>query len=181
MVRREIVLGRQYIACKDALVYGEFETRMLEENLISGLIRPEIYWINGSKEYYFNVTDKVSFEDMLVRDIVRIEDIKRLLKGLNQTVNCLQEYLIDADVLLLETEYIYFSKEAVLFAYDLSERRQFSEGVVSLVKNILDKIDYDNRELVLLCYKIFDMVSSSQSNLQKIIDVLDYNNWSIKE
>lgn len=182
-IRWEEVMDRRYVVCEDTSGYSEFEVTMLEENQVSGLIDPEIYSINGVREYYFNITDKVSFDEMLSRRAVGVRELRKLFISINQTLECMRDYLIAADIILLDSKFIYFSEERVWFVYDLSERREFGRELVLLVKSILNKIDYDNRELVCRCYKIFDEVSCSPGDLKKIIDVFEepLENISVSE
>lgn len=179
MIRLEEVLGRRYVVCEGTSGYSEFEVTMLEGKQVLGLITPEVYGFNGIRQYYFDVTDRVSFDELLNRRTVGEGELRNLFTCLNQTLACMRDYLIGADIILLDSKFIYFSEESVWFVYDLSERRDFGRELVLLVKGVLDKIDYDNRELVCRCYQIFDMVSCSPGGLQKIIDLFEESAVSI--
>lgn len=173
MIRWEEVLGRRYVVCEGTSGYGGFEVSMLEGHQITGLINPEVHVFNGIREYYFDVTGRVSFDELMDRRTVGEGELRNLFTCLNQTLECMRDYLIEADIILLDSKFIYFSEECVWFVYDLSEHREFGRELVFLVSSILDKVDYDNREMVCRCYQIFDIVSCSTADLQKIIDVFE--------
>ena len=93
----------------------EFLLRMITENQIPGLLQVTRNQLNAEGELYYNINGYVSFEEYCGKKQLGQQDVKRLLLALQKILKQMEEYLLDADSLLLEPGSLFYSTSKETF------------------------------------------------------------------
>ncbi len=98
----------------DSVVKG-----MLDNNRIPGLLKPVFSRVDDVRSFRYDVTAYVSLRE-LCRDGIRLRSLIRIMLGIADCLDRMEEYLIPASSCLLEPEYIF------------AESRSMEAGIVCL-------------------------------------------------
>lgn len=74
---------------------------------IQGFLPLEIRWINGKKEYFYDISGKLSLKEYLNKNDFTLHDIQLLFEQIFAMAECLEEYLLDSRGLMVQEELLY--------------------------------------------------------------------------
>lgn len=135
---------------------GEYEFHMLEENEIPGLMNCSRKKINGNTQYYYEITSQKSLAQLCETEALRSSDIRNILKSFYQTLQQMEQYLLNTDKIVLEPELIYLdieSKEAK-FCYLPSYERMIQDSFRMFASYLLYHLEQTDTAAVLLVYEL---------------------------
>lgn len=138
-----------------------YQTKMLMENKLDGLLPVHILTINCWEEYYYDISGLQSLEEYLTIHMLEAEELKGFMKGLEKLLEGMEEYLLEADKLYMKPEQVYVDKNSKIlcFCYNPYTEEGFSEGLRKLFQYFLQKLDYQDKDGVNLAYKAYQKVS----------------------
>ena len=151
---------------------SEYQIRMLLLNSISGLLSCKMRKINGTPEFYYDITGRLPMTRAFERTLIKKEDIEKLLEGMERALDEAGRYLLDMGQFVLKPEYIFRDVEGGNFAfcylpfYDGSLEEDFRE----LAEYILKRLDHSQEEAVLWGYDIYSRSMEEPFSLGKILE-----------
>ena len=129
---------------------GEYQIRMLLVNPIYGLLPCKMRMVDGSRAFYYDITEKQPMTSVFERRLMGKEDIEKLLGGLEKAMDEAGRYLLVMEQFILKPEYIFQDTETGEFFfcylpfYDGSLETDFRE----LAEYILKRLDHRDRKSV---------------------------------
>lgn len=150
----------------------DFPVRMLGENEIPGLLKTSYENINGHYNMLYDISSKQAFSKMFERGKMSFQNVKALVFSLKGLMRSLEEYLLDADNIILKQECIFTDPEGKQFSYCyfpyyngdlLLELRELLTSMLSLV-------DYEDEKAVRLVYELHSAVQLENFTIQNLLD-----------
>lgn len=150
----------------------EYQIRMLLLNPIYGLIPCKMRMVDGSRAFYYDITEKQPMTSVFERRLMGKKDIEKLLGGLEKAMDEAGRYLLLIEQFVLKPDYIFqdTETEAFLFCYlpfyDGSLEADFRE----LAEYILKRLDHSQEEAVLWGYDIYSRSAEEHFSIGKILE-----------
>ena len=151
---------------------GEYQIRMLLVNPIYGLLPCKMRMVDGSRAFYYDITEKQPMISVFERRLMGKEDIEKLLGGLEKAMDEAGRYLLVMEQFILKPEYIFQDTETGEFFfcylpfYDGSLETDFRE----LAEYILKRLDHSQEEAVLWGYDIYSRSAEEHFSIGKILE-----------
>ena len=95
----------------------DYQTIMLRECEIQGLLRVEIRYIDNQTQYQYDISGKTAFKTLYEKMNLNYKEMKRLVENLLHTIQTIRKYMLDANCILLEPEYIFCDSKGFYFCY----------------------------------------------------------------
>lgn len=170
-------LEHNYIVIKSDNL-GDFQTRMLLENDIPGLLKLQIKNNNNEYEYCYEISSLQPISRIYEHREIGYQNLTVILRNISEAVKSTRQYLLDNDGLLIIPEFIYADVESLsvkLIHYPLSGSN-VKESYKLLAEFFLDRIDHHDNRAVMLAYDLFKIIKSDSfviSEIDKLIDSVD--------
>jgi len=171
--RRE--LNENFLILEEEEQGDSYAIRILTENKIPGLLELRVHPINQKREYFYEISGKLSLQKYLEKRQITCMDMRRLLFGIGQSLESAEEYLLREEGILLEPEFLYtdvaFSK--VWLCYYPSGGQDFYGQVRGLTQYFLNKIDHMEENSVEIAYELFHISSQDFFRFEDLLKALE--------
>ena len=121
-------LQHNYLVVETGEKTENYITRMMTENQVQGLLGCECRRMDQKKLYYYDITSKISLAEKSRLKKVKGSEVLLIIQGLLQVLVQLEEYLIPADQICLDWNYIYLDPVIPLFAVFRQRRKNWNRG-----------------------------------------------------
>ncbi len=151
-------LNHSYLILKNEnqQALSDYPAKMLFSNSIKGLLPCAPRLIDGETSLYYEITSRQSLSQIYETKKFNSNDLKVLFEALSNTITCMEDYLLDADLLLLSPDYIYQDFEsAFYFCCFPLESAPPGKDFISLTEYLLPKINHEDNNAVLLGYGLY--------------------------
>ena len=174
---------RKYMLLQIQQEEEQFILQMMLENRIRGLLPFEKRLYNGEIVYYYDITGKHSLEDKIKKQLMKEDDIRKLLQALYGVIKELNSYFLDATGILTDPVFIYENEQEVCFCYIPLIREQEGENKWSVfAEKLLDLADPDCEEAIYMVYEFYQQIKESTKTISGILeDLLREQNPAEKE
>lgn len=151
---------------------GEYQIRMLLVNPIYGLLPCKMRMVDGSRTFYYDITEKQPMSLVFERRLMGKEDIEKLLGGLEKAMDEAGRYLLSMEQFVLKPEYIFQDAEtgAFFFCYLPFYEGSLEEDFRELAEYILKRLDHSQEEAVLWGYDIYSRSAEEHFSIGKILE-----------
>ena len=158
-----------------AAAINSYETDMLYNNFVEGIIQPEFRAINGDMFIYCKINGMKSLDDISDRGIMSMEQAVALMRSLCSAVMETGEYMLEPDNLLMESDKIFYSdaEKSFRYVYVPGQGTDVRMGIKNLVEKIIKRVDHRDSELVDFMYEIYDMVVSANYDMERMQKYVD--------
>lgn len=135
-----------------------FESRMLAENTIRGLLSFQENLAGDGSEYYYEITSRQPLSRIMESRKLSAQDIRQIVTGILEAVNGLDEFLLSEDQLLLDPEYIYMDPDSMDVRLCLvpGYARSTPEAMTALLRIILEHTDHQDAEGIMIAYNLYE-------------------------
>lgn len=135
----------------------DYKVKMLKSNNIQGLLPFKAEYLNNKGIYYYNITEKQSLSKISGLRVISYDEILMIITELNNIINRVKSYLLPAEGLVLEEEYIYIdvNNGIPFFCYNPAYSHNVEENIRNLFRGFLNEIDHSDRKTVELAYDIY--------------------------
>ncbi|HJC42170.1 MAG TPA: hypothetical protein H9756_00560 [Candidatus Mediterraneibacter gallistercoris] len=151
-----------------------YQIRMLNHNDIPGLMKIKGSGRDGHARYTYRINGGNSMEKEFNTKEMKKEDVRRFTKDLIETVDCLREYLLDPDGLLLSPELIFIRGGRYRFCYlpvsENGERQSLCASFHLMTEYFVKNLDYQDMAGILFVYKMHKETMKENYELKKIIE-----------
>lgn len=160
---------------ENATYEDDYRIKMLKNNKIAGLLDFKTEYINNKAINYYDITGMKSLKQISDAGILGYEEIIAIVKSLNSLINNLKSYLLPADSIILEFEYIFMDMETetIFFCYNPLHTLNIEESIRELFRNFLGIIDHSDRRTVELTYDIYCQSMKENFTLSHIIENIE--------
>jgi len=148
----------------------DFQTTMLQENEIPGLLKTSAKYINNMVHYHYDVSGKVSLEMKHEKEKLKQEDIRRMISQLMGTMKGIQKYMLDGNHILLDPKYIYCERDKYLFCYYPPNEKEMKEEFHKLTEFFVKEVDYRDKEGVFLAYTLHKATMEEYYSIERIME-----------
>ena len=95
----------------------DYQIVMLRENDIEGILKTDVRYVDNQSHYQYDISGKTSFKTFHERINLSYDVMKNLVASLLQTIQTIRKYMLDANCILLEPEFIFCDQEKFYFCY----------------------------------------------------------------
>ena len=158
----------------------EFLLRMITENQIPGLLKVTRNQINAEGELYYHINGYISFAEYCTKKQLGQMDVKRLFLTLQNILKQMEEYLLDADSLLLEPDSLFYStsKEAFGVCFYPFVKRNVRSQIQDLGEFLLNHINHEEEKVVKMTYQFYRLTREGNFEISQVVDELIRENGS---
>ena len=152
----------------------EWQTGILEANRIPGLLPMAEEHIDNETCYRYDVTSVQPFDIFCRMKRIGKDDLKKMLVSLVTSLGALDDYLLDADHLLLDPEYLYIDgvAEELRIPYVPSRSRDIRESLRELMEYLLLRVDHEDQECVVFASRILHELKKVNTELSDLPGLL---------
>lgn len=148
----------------------DFQTRMLNENNIPGILKINVKFVDNKVFYYYDISGKNSLKTIYEKAKLKRDQIKKLVEDVIQTIRETQKYMLDGTGIILDPEYIYFEDEKYYFCYYPRCDRDLRKEFHKLTEFFVREVDYKDREGVHLAYTLHKETMEEHYSIEKIME-----------
>ena len=165
-------LNNNYLILKatKAIDTDGYQVRLLTGSHIDGLLTCMTQTVDNQVLFYYEITSKQSFANIYEHQKIGREDLQVLFDGLIKKIEEMRGFLLSADGLLLNPEYIYLDakRKEVSFCYFPEKQQEITTSLQELAEYILPKIDHTDQDAVILGYNIYRCIMEEGVSLEQI-------------
>ena len=134
----------------------DFREKMLINNHIEGILELTVNVTDNRKSYEYDTTGLNTLESFITKRSLGALSLKEILKELCGTVINGDRFMLEDDDFVIGPEYIFLDKDNHPFmAYFPGYDRPFREQMGNLAEYLMNRIDYRDKEAVLLTYTVY--------------------------
>lgn len=147
------------------------EWRMIMDNEISGFMICAARWMDGRQYILFDRTLRQRMDTCYENREMTYDELVKLLLSLNQCMDSVQEYLLNADALQLDAGKMYLGIEVSDLAviYNPEEKRPFHDRIRGVAEYILNIIDHKDDRAVILAYQFYKYAASENFHMGEFL------------
>lgn len=144
--------------------------RMFYYQQISGFLPMEVAWVNGQKQYVYDISGKITLEKYCSERSFGLADMKHIFSQIIELPEKLDQYLLDGNGAVIQEEYLYidmWTKEisAVFFP---GSPFQGIPAIGGLLEFIMDKMKQEDKQLSSFIYGMHRLVKQAGTTRQQI-------------
>jgi len=147
----------------------DYQIVMLKENEISGILNMDVRYVDNQSQYYYDISGKTSFRTLHEKVNLSLDDMKRLVDALLQSIQTLKKYMLDSKCLLLDPEYIYCTDDSYYFCYYPSCRQDIREEFHRLTEFFVREVNYKDTEGVHFAYTLHKATMEENYSIEEIM------------
>lgn len=121
-------------------ILSDFQLEMLKNNRIQGFLETQAIRINQTVQLSYDITSLIPLKKYLERKEIGRKEFRNLLNQMVSSIKYLENYLLDQENVVLDTNYIYISpSEEVLYLMyiPLTEKGNFNTELKALLTNLI--------------------------------------------
>lgn len=164
-------LRRAYLILEGAENEEEdFQSMMLQENEIPGLLKTSVKHIDNISHYQYDISGRITLKSKHEKEKLKQDDIRRLIQQLLSTIKGIQKYMLEGRGILLDPEYIYCERQQYFFCYYPSNRMEMKEEFHKLTEFFVREVDYRDKEGVYLAYTLHKATMEEHYSVERIME-----------
>lgn len=154
---------------------NEFGVKMLEYNRIRSLLQFAYENMNGRINLLYDISSRQAMSAFFEGGRFSGEMLKSFVLSLKYLVDILEEYLLDADNIMLKKECIFTDPETgeFYYCYNPYYNGDFKLELGVIFDELLSAIDYEDPEAVKMAYDLHKVCHKENFTLEAMADKLD--------
>ena len=168
-------LQHNYLVAEDGEDTENYITRMMTENQVQGLLGCECRRMDQKKLYYYDITSKISLAEKCRYKKIKGSEVHLVVQRLLQVLVQLEEYLIPADRICLDWNYIYLdpaSGQPSFCCLPVTEK-ELEQGVRELLEELLPRLDHQEQDGVSVVYELYQYAVRESFSVMELQGVLE--------
>ena len=165
-------LNNNYLILKadEPINTDSYQVRLLTGKHIDGFLSCMTQTVDNQVLFYYEITAKQSFANIYEHQKIKREDLQLLFDSLIKKIEEMRGFLLTADGLLLNPEYIYLDADCkeVSFCYFPEKHQAITVSLRELAEYLLPKIDHTDQDAVILGYNIYRCIMEEGVSLEQI-------------
>lgn len=151
----------------------DYQMRMMEENNIKGVLCPAGHGEEGVSIYEYDISGKISLKSKFKENKIDMEEMIKFISELMEAVNEAENYLLNADCLLLDPQYIFWEDGNYLFCYYPCGKWNIWEAFHRLTEYFVQWTDYQDDASVKTSFLLHKETMKENYSLNKIARQLE--------
>lgn len=168
--RRE--LDHNYLVLGEKEYQENYQVQMLLKNRIPGFLECRMTRVDRDAFLYYEITSRQNLRLVLERKRISLSELRKLLEGLEQAAAVCEEYLLDADRILLQPEYLYLDPDTwkIWICFYPFETQESGGGLLGLAEYLLDHLERQDSGAVTLGYEFYRMAGEENPSVRKLLE-----------
>ena len=152
----------------------DFREKMLVNNRIPGILDLKVNVTDNRKTFEYDTAGLITLESLCLQQNIDTVTLKKIFSGLAKIVSDGEKYLLEQNDFLIGPEYIFLDKEQNPYAgYCPGYGKPMSEQIGNVAEYLMNRIDYHNKESVLMTYTIYKKSREEGFYIGEITDYLN--------
>ncbi len=149
--------------------------RIITKGVIKGLLPVQIQWVDGMREYVYETTGYIGYDQYISEQSTKKEDIVRLYRQIYETVKNADEYLLDPAHLYLDPECIYIRQEdkKIGLIFVAEQEMSASECINLISEKTLSVIEDADGELCGMIYRMHRFAGNNDVSWKGFLQFLE--------
>lgn len=158
----------------EALIWRNYECRMLTANTMEGVLHFQIRQIDDEIRFYYEITSKQPLSRLLENQNIGTEEIRMLLLGISAVLDRMEIYLLRESCIMLDPDQIYVDPESFRIWLCLVPglEQDFPEKYGKLLEYLLGKVDHQDKNSVVLAYGLYQETRKENYGMEDILRLL---------
>ncbi len=162
------------IITEEELLKEAYCIRMLELQALPGVLPMQLRHMDNRDLFYYDITGKQSMYNVYTKASLSYDTLKKLILHLLDIMELAYEYLLPEDDFILRPEHIYMDvvtnapSLCFLSGYHQDSKKQIS----NLLEYLMNKVDYNDKEAVLLVYRLYAISKEEGYTFANLYEVL---------
>ena len=150
---------------------NNFQIQMVLNNNIKSLLPLKIKNVNNEKELLYDITGMTTIGIAYEKSLIKKEDLVSLVLAIKRLEENLKEYLLCADNIKFDLDYIYYKSKQnqYYFVYCPMEVDDYNLQMKTLFNQLLDHVNYNDREAVTIAYGMQEITSRDDFTLDELM------------
>ena len=148
----------------------DYQTFMLQENVIPGLLSTTIRYVDNQSCYRYDISGKVSLQSKYEKSKLTEKEMVDLIRAILAVTKEVRRYMLDGNKILLEPEYIYCDGDKFSFAYYPLSEQQISDAFHRLTEFFVREVDYREKTGVHLAYTLHKASMEENYSIERIME-----------
>lgn len=163
-------LKNSFFIIEEDEVEMDFQSNMLQENHIPGLLQTSVRCVDNKLHYNYNINGKISLQVKHEKEKMTKLQIKKLTDAILQIMQEVQRYMLDGTKILLSPEYIFCEEENYYFCYYPTCNQDAKKEFHKLTEFFVREVDYRDKEGVHLAYTLHKETMEENYSIEKIME-----------
>ncbi len=146
-----------------------YQSRMITENKIKGLLFCRERHIDGERLLYYDITSRQNLASLYEYGHVSLSLVRQIFRQLKAVNEEMSGYLLSENCLLLKPEFVFMDVEKQEFSFLYFPYEAEENYMLSLVEFLTDRMDAEDREGMDVCYKLLQLIEKEQFVLDEVI------------
>ena len=150
-----------------------YRMRMLKENHIQGLLPVRGRGMDHLGIYEYDISGKVSLKSKCERGNITGKEINEFVVQIFHIISRVKNYLLDADGLILDPEFIFIEEGNYYFCYYPHGRKDIWMAFHLLTEYFVQQVDYQDTAGIKLAFLLHKETMEENYSLKKIMDKIE--------
>lgn len=147
----------------------DYQAIMLQENEISGILKTEVRYVDNQSQYYYDISGKTSFKILHEKINLSCANMKGLVSDLLQAIQNVQKYMLNANCILLEPEFIFCEGDRFFFCYYPPCEQEPLKEFHKLTEFFVREVNYKDEEGVHFAYTLHKATMEDNYSIEEIM------------
>lgn len=147
----------------------DYQTGMLCNNRIRGVLQTGVCHVDGRNYYQYDVSGMICLEKKYEKEKLSYEDIQRLVQDLLSVLQETRKYMLDGKGILLDPQYIFCDRSHFLFCYFPPNDKKITEEFHHLTEFLVREVDYRDEKGVHLAYTLHKATMEEHYSIEQIM------------
>lgn len=141
-----------------------FEEKIMQEQKCRSILPFDIRRVDEESFYYFKISGYLSLYQNFQDKKKSVNDYKKMYQDIFQAVEELEDYLLPAEGILLESRNVFYDEKEsrICFCYLPSRKTDLMQQLLDLTEELLEIMNYEDRDLVEYLYHVHGSISRGQ-------------------
>lgn len=172
--RRDLNHNYVILESTDEIDTNCYQVRMILSNDIRGFLPCSIRGVDGKTLFYYEITSRQSLKSLYEQKSVDYSLLVYLYEQIFQGLDCLKQFLLDTNDLVLLPELIFLDPETenVSLCFLPGYGKDIRQSLRILTEYLLPKINHQNQEAVMAGYGLYRKIMDNHINIESLKDTL---------
>lgn len=169
---RKLMSSHMVIAQETKL--AAWEEKMIAHIKVEGILFAECVRENGQNYLWYDITGKQSLDTIVESTMLGHELLCKILLGLYEAVEHLEQFLLRAEGVLLVPECIFqdYRTEQIFFCYYPGRENSMAQSLTTLFEYLLARLDHGDERAVELAYGVYERISKGDISIREIKELI---------
>ncbi|NLZ83180.1 MAG: FHA domain-containing protein [Clostridiales bacterium] len=155
-----------------------YSIKMLKAQTIEGILPLDLRIINNEKSLYYEISGRQLMLSIFDKVELSYSKVKYIMLRIINIIESAYEYLLSVDDFMLAKEYIFLDieKASPWLSYMPGYNRDIKEQMGDFIEFLMDKVDYKDKEGVLLVYQLYSICKEEGYTFEHLQEVIYKDN-----